>query len=68
MPDAKSPAGPGKSTTERREAATEAEEIQELLTPDDDESVEDPTRAPRTAERDAHVSGGNQGSVPKGGR
>ena len=68
MPDAKSPAGPGKSTTERREAATEAEEIDELLSPDDDDAVADPTRAPRNAERGAHVNGGNRGSVPKGGR
>lgn len=64
MPDAKSPAGPGKSTTERREAATEREELEELLTPDDEDG--NYTNAPRAAERDAHVgSRDNQGSVPK---
>lgn len=67
MPDAKSPAGPGKSTTERREAATEREELEELLTPDDEDG--NYTNAPRAAERDAHADAGgrnNQDSVPKG--
>jgi hypothetical protein len=65
MPDAKSPAGPGKATTERREAATEREELEEMSTPEDEEG--NYTRGARTAERDAHVSGrNNQGAVPKG--
>jgi hypothetical protein len=64
MPDAKSPAGPGKSTTARREAATEREELEEMSTPEDEEG--NYTRGPRAAARDAHVSGrNNQGTVPK---
>ncbi|WP_157265230.1 hypothetical protein [Azohydromonas aeria] len=64
MPDAKSPAGPGKSTTERREAATEREELEELITPEDEEGHY--SRGAQTAERDAHVgSRNNQGSAPK---
>ncbi|WP_028999901.1 hypothetical protein [Azohydromonas australica] len=64
MPDAKSPAGPGKSTTERREAATEREELEEMSTPEDEDG--NYSRGARTAERDAHVSDrSNQGSAPK---
>jgi hypothetical protein len=64
MPDAKSPAGPGKSTTERREAATEREELEEMSTPEDEDG--NYSRGARTAERDAHVSDrNNQGSAPK---
>jgi hypothetical protein len=64
MPDAKSPAGPGKTTTERREAATEREELEEMSTPEDEDG--DYCTGPRAAERDAHVSDrNNQGSVPK---
>lgn len=64
MPDAKSPAGPGKSTTERREAATEREELEEMSTPDDEDG--NYTNATRAAERDAHVSGrDNEGAAPK---
>lgn len=63
MPDAKSPAGPGKATTARREAATEREELEEMSSPDGDDNY---TRGPRAAARDAHVSGrSNQGAVPK---
>lgn len=50
MPDANSPAGPGKPTTQRREAASEREQLEEMSSPD----AADPTRGPRTAERDAH--------------
>lgn len=65
MPDAKSPAGPGKSTTARREAATEREELEEMSTPEDEEGHY--SSGPQAAERDAHVSGrDNRGAVPKG--
>lgn len=67
MPDAKSPSGPGKPITERRDAAVEREELEEMDSAADDAGG-DPTRGPRTAERDAHVSGGNDNSAPKGGR
>ena len=64
MPDAKSPAGPGKALTERREAATEREELEEMSTPEDEDG--NYTTGPRAAARDAHVSSrNNQGAAPK---
>jgi len=60
MSHANRPAGPGKPTLERRDAATAREGTQELIdeaqgTPDD--TGGDPTRSVRQAERDAHVKG-----------
>jgi hypothetical protein len=64
MPDAKRSAGPGKATTERREAATEREELEELITPDDDDDEGNYTGETRAAESEAQVSGrDNQGSA-----
>ena len=64
MPDAKSPAGPGKLTTERREAATEQEELEELRTPEDEDGHY--ASGGPAADRSAHVSSrNNQGSAPK---
>jgi hypothetical protein len=66
MPHANRPSGPGKPTTGQRDAAEHREELEEMS---DDPSAEgaagaDPTRGPRTAERDAHTKsgGGNAGS------
>ena len=57
MPNAKRPAGPGRPTVEERDAAAEREELEELDTEDIPASdAGDPTRGPRTAERDAHTS------------
>jgi len=57
MPNAKRPSGPGRPAVERRDAAHEREELEELDTPDTPaaDAERDPTRGPRTAERDAHT-------------
>lgn len=53
MSSARRPAGPGTPYRERRDATTEAEEIDELDRPDDDPSA---ASGARQAERDAHAS------------
>lgn len=58
MPHAKQPSGPGKPIHERRDAATEQEELDETLDQAHGIAAEgdtDPTRSARQAERDAHV-------------
>jgi hypothetical protein len=55
MPHANQPAGPGRPIQERRDAATEREELDEAQGRADDDA-QDPTRAARQAERNAHVS------------
>jgi Spy/CpxP family protein refolding chaperone len=62
MPNANSPAGPGKPLNERRDAVAEQEQIDELMDEGRgtaaDSSV-DPTRSARRAERDAHTRDDN---------
>ena len=58
MPNAKSPAGPGRPQAERRDAAREAESLDELAGDVDEQGQAaggDPTRHARQAERDAHT-------------
>lgn len=60
MPDATRPSGPGKLIHERRDAATEQEEIDEMLRNRAEAAGEemplDPHRDAHSAQRDAHVS------------
>lgn len=61
MPNAKSPAGPGRPQAQRRDAAIEAESLDELAGDVDEQGRAaggDPTRHARQAERNAH--GGEQ--------
>jgi hypothetical protein len=69
MRNANRPSGPGKPATDQRDSAEQREELEEMS---DDPAAEgaagaDPTRGPRTAERDARTepsgkSAGNNGS------
>ncbi len=63
MPNAKRPSGPGRPTVERRDAAHEREELEDLEIDDTPaaEAEHDPTRGPRTAERDAYTKHDNAG-------
>jgi hypothetical protein len=64
MRHANTPSGPGKSTSARRDAATQAEELAELTAPppngDASSSQADSSRDARHAERGAHVGGQNR--------
>jgi hypothetical protein len=65
MPNAKSPAGPGRPQAERRDAAAEAEELDELAGEVDEQGRAaggDPTRHARQAERGAHARDEGAGS------
>lgn len=58
MPNANAPAGPGRPKAERRDAAREAESLDELAGDVDDQGQAaggDPTRHARQAERGAHA-------------
>jgi hypothetical protein len=58
MPNANRPAGPGRATQERRDAATEREELEDMTDEAQgqaDAPPRDPSRSARQAERDAHV-------------
>jgi hypothetical protein len=70
MPHANRPSGPGKPVVEQRDAARTQEELEDLSRePGADAAREDPTRGPRTAERDAHTkSGGNNARSDSGRR
>jgi len=67
MRNANRPAGPGTPTNERRDSATEREEL-EAMTDDAqgraDEPQRDPVHSARQAERDAHVKRGGRADVP----
>jgi hypothetical protein len=57
MPHANAPAGPGRPKTAERDAAKEAEQLDELAGDVDEQGRAaggDPTRHARQAERDAH--------------
>ena len=58
MPDSNRPAGPGRATQERRDAATEREELEDMTDAargQADAPPRDPARSARQAERDSHV-------------
>ena len=58
MPNANRPAGPGRATQERRDAATEREELEDMTDEAQgqaDAPPRDPSGSARQAERDAHV-------------
>ena len=60
MPNSNRPAGPGRATQQRRDAATEREELENMTDEargQADAPPPDPSRSARQAERDAHVSG-----------
>jgi len=66
MRHANTPSGPGKLTSARRDAATQAEELDELLgeAPDGQASPQaDSSRGARHAERGAHISSPSKASV-----
>jgi hypothetical protein len=70
MPSANRPSGPGKPTITQRDAAEEREELEEMS---DNPAAEgtpgvDPTRGPRTAERDAHTKSGGPNAGSDSGR
>jgi hypothetical protein len=59
MPNSNRPAGPGRATQERRDAAKEREELEDMTDAAQgqaDTPPRDPARSARQAERDAHVS------------
>jgi hypothetical protein len=73
MPHANRPSGPGKPVVEQRDAARTQEELEDLSREPGNDAAdaarEDPTRGPRTAERDAHTkSGGNNAGSDSGRR
>lgn len=58
MPNSNRPAGPGRATQERRDAAKEREELEDMTDAAQgqaDAPARDPSRSARQAERDAHV-------------
>jgi hypothetical protein len=62
MPNANRPSGPGKPTNERRDSATEQEELQELDGDSPGATESSPAesqKAVRNAERAAHTKGQN---------
>jgi len=66
MRHANTPSGPGKLTSARRDAATQAEELDELLgqAPGGQDSTQvDSSRDARHAERGAHIRGANRATV-----
>ena len=66
MRHANTPSGPGKLTSARRDAATQAEELDELLgrAPNGEDSTQtDSSRDARHAERRAHTSSPSKASV-----
>jgi hypothetical protein len=71
MPHADRPAGPGRPTNERRDAATEREELEQMNEEAEgraDAPEGDPSRSVRQAERDAHVQGGSHADDAPGRR
>ena len=70
MRHANTPSGPGKLTSARRDAATQAEELDELMGDapgGQDSSQADSSRDARHAERGAHIRGANRGTVSNPG-
>jgi len=66
MRHANTPSGPGKLTSARRDAATQAEELDELLgeaSGGQDSTQADSSRDARHAERGAHIRGANKATV-----
>jgi hypothetical protein len=66
MRNANQPSGPGRPTHVKRDAVAEREELDEVA--DDGAAAQDPTRAARQAERDAHTSSGGRDAPSDSGR
>jgi hypothetical protein len=66
MRHANTPSGPGKLTSARRDAATQAEELDELMgetSGGQDGEPSDSSRDARHAEREAHIRDANRATV-----
>lgn len=70
MRQSDSPSGPGKPAVVQRDAAREREQLEDMADAPAAEGAggADPTRGPRTAERDAHTKSGGRNAGSDSGR